>query len=135
MTKTATSFVLFIAILAFGIAWLQPNGFSFFSNPEEGVSQTFPWAMLAVSIVGMALGMLFAAVYKQYDAAKENISFKQALNAGLKSNDFAKSLIVAPIVFVIVYKAAATHPDFVIGFVFAFQNGFFCQKVLGSTGA
>jgi hypothetical protein len=41
-----------------------------------------------------------------------------------------RALLVAPIIFVGVYKATNTNPDKVLAALLAFQNGFFCDSIL-----
>jgi hypothetical protein len=48
----------------------------------------------------------------------------------VRSAGFVKSVLVSPLVFSIVYKAAGEQPDSILAVLLAFQNGFFWQAVL-----
>jgi hypothetical protein len=85
---------------------------------------------LIVAIVAMLAGIVFGAVYARMASAQETQNAWRLIPTALVSPQLVKSLIASPVVFAAVYSAAQSQPDLVVGALFAFQNGFFCDTIL-----
>jgi len=125
--------VLGLIFLFVAIAWFYDrtiSGGSFFNgNPAPG-QRPLPIRDIVIASAAMLAGILFGAIYAQLSTAKEDVNGWSLIPVALSSPQLVKSLFASPIVFAVVYVAAQTQPDPVIGAFVAFQNGFFCDTVL-----
>jgi len=102
-----------------------------FDKPDAtGNSRPLPLFDLILVAIAMLAGILFGSIYERLKQRKRAVTLGKELAAVLSSPSFYRSLLAAPIVFAGVYTAAKAQPDQVVAFLFAFQNGFFCDAVL-----
>jgi hypothetical protein len=105
-------------------------------EPPKGMPSPRP-ILLDVLICGtaMLLGMIGGTVYESIKSRKTRINLRHELIRAIGSPRFAICIVVAPLLFAGVYSAARAEPDVVVAAAFAFQNGFFCDRIvnLGET--
>jgi uncharacterized membrane protein len=96
---------------------------------DEPTQSPRPIAMdVAFCATALVLGILFGTIYEQI-SKRQRINWKTELVRALGSAHFATSLVIAPVLFAGVYSAARSQPDLIVALMFAFQNGFFCDRV------
>jgi hypothetical protein len=100
----------------------------FDKEPER--SRSVPVWQIALSAVAMILGVLFGSIYDRLKSRKGKVRLGKEVSALLSSSHFLKALLAAPIIFAGVYAASRSQPDVLVAFLFAFQNGFFCDAIL-----
>ena len=93
------------------------------------VGTSYPLRVL-ILYASMLLG-IFARSAQEYLGDSEIVSLGHLLSFTYTSPSFVKGVLVSPIVFFAVYKLSASQPDNIVATLFAFQNGFFWQTVLG----
>jgi hypothetical protein len=84
-----------------------------------------------VTLTGFAilLGITFGSVYDKLKGKLGRVEVLKELLETFQSSRFLISLLIAPLIFAGVYVAAKSQPDRVVAFLFAFQNGFFCDSI------
>ena len=97
-------------------------------GPDEQARVPIGQALIAGAC--LLCGILFGAVSQELQRAGDRVRIGELLRSVPAQRDLWRSLLGAPIIFAVVYTAARTHPDQVIGAIFAFQNGFFCKHIL-----
>jgi hypothetical protein len=88
------------------------------------------YGKILLSVLAMILGILAGSCHQILKNRKRIVSFRKEFGRIIRSAYLFRSLVVAPIVFAAVYLAARTQPDYVLMFIFAFQNGFFCDTLI-----
>lgn len=121
--------ILFAVGLTTAAVWYQ-LGLSL--NPfhmEGGGQREQSGGRIVLLCAVMFLGIIAGRLYHRLPGAGP-VSIRDFRQAFADRGMF-RALFAAPIVFGIVYSAAAGQPDLVLAAVFAFQNGFCCEVVLG----
>lgn len=123
-----TIFSIIFLLIALALFYNQLTSQNlFFSN--ETVN-SFPYVDFIVTVLCMSIGILFGSFYNQIKNKERITSFKKEIKSVFKSSHLIRSFLIAPIIFIAVYKAAGTYPDIVLAALFSFQNGFFCDSIL-----
>ena len=78
----------------------------------------------------MLIGIIFGNFHAALGRANDGQRAVSVLRTVFNDADLYKALLASPIVFGGVYTATLHTLDPVIAFVFAFQNGFFCESLL-----
>lgn len=97
----------------------------------ESVTSQVEIEKIVLTGVALLFGIAFGVVNEQLSSLQpdQRISASIIMNS-LRTARAAKSLIAAPILYVGVYTLAGEQPDYVVSFLLAFQNGFFCDAVM-----
>ncbi len=85
---------------------------------------------VALTSIAMLAGICFGSVYERIRNRKRDVNLWKEFRSALTSGHFAISIIIAPLLFSSVYTAARAEPDFIVATMLAFQNGFFCERIL-----
>lgn len=88
-----------------------------------------PYKRAILILLFMAGGIVFSSLYEQLQRVTGSINIVVELKTALNSAHFWKAVLVSPIVFAGVYLASKSEPDYVVGSLLAFQNGFFCDAI------
>jgi hypothetical protein len=113
-------------VTAFYYTGVTTNIFGF-----ESVTSEVEIEKIVLTGVALLLGIIFGIVNEQLSSLQPNqrISVSIIINS-LRTVRAAKSLIAAPVLYVGVYTLAGEQPDYVVSFLLAFQNGFFCDALM-----
>lgn len=138
MTKfrAVSGLVLMIILLGFYYYFVTVEQFgakqlNFDPTATDSLKEkVFPWTNFLVTCLCMATGILFGSFYAQIRDKKNISSYKIELTNLFSSTHLIKSFLIAPIIFIGIYKAADANPDMVLSALFAFQNGFFCDTIM-----
>lgn len=130
-------FLIGIALLI-GLLWVfydytfnhKISLIGFDQEPHAQRPREVPLSQISISALAMVLGILFGSVYDNVNRKKGTVNLKRVVADSIRSAHFFKALLAAPIVFAGVYLASRSQPDVVVAFLFAFQNGFFCDAIL-----
>ncbi len=108
----------------------------------EGVEACFSQVSIAdlilpfLATVFAVLGTLAAAAYSV--AMRRNlkeVGFGRLLKLAVGSTDFALSIFVFPILFLIVIRAISETNDVILALVFSFETGFVTKSILAAMSA
>jgi hypothetical protein len=119
---------VFLSLMLMGLNWVSQSSVSFF-GPQAAQAN---WTVFFLTSIAMLVGIAFGMVHARVDANGAGFDWRRELRTTVKSAGFAKSVMIAPIVYVATYKFASTEPDTVISTLLAFQNGFFCEQIFKS---
>jgi hypothetical protein len=108
----------------------QASPFSRFDPASPAVQKPVPVGHTLLSGLMMIFGIFAAAFRATLQGRTQLESVRKELLLTLRSTQFIKSLVAAPIVFSAIYLATKEQPDWVLASIFAFENGFFCDTVL-----
>lgn len=97
----------------------------FLANAEHG-----PWGSVALMVLATLAGIVFGRVHGALSRVAGPVRFGNVVLAELRESGFWASLLASPVLFGAVYAVASNQPDPVIAAVFAFENGFFCERIL-----
>ena len=137
--KNRLKVLALLAALAFATATLamlfdftvnQTTPVSRFDPGSSGKEKPFPIARTIWSALVMIVGIVAGALNSNLRGRQQIESVIGELMTTLRSTQFIKSVVAAPIVFSAVYLATRTQPDWVLASIFAFENGFFCDSLL-----
>ena len=112
------------------ILWVETGGFGglFFEPP--GAQPGPPVWKLVLSGVVMIVGVYCGRVHAQLNGVKGKVDIVKELSEAGKRPELWRGLVASPILFAAVYSFLEQQPGFVLGLLFAFENGFFCDKML-----
>ena len=108
----------------------QTSPFSRFDTAATVAPRPVPVGHTVLAGVMMLAGIFAGALRMSLQGKAEIDSIRNVLLGTLRSAQFIKSLVAAPIVFSAIYLATKEQPDWVLASIFAFENGFFCDTVL-----
>ena len=100
-----------------------------FFQPPAGQLEPPAWKALLSAAV-MILGVYCGCVHSQLSGALGQIDIAKELAKAVRRSDLWRGLVASPILFAAVYSSLEQQPGFVLGLLFSFENGFFCDKVL-----
>ena len=92
----------------------------------------FPAVHYAVVLFSMLIGIAFGTLFRQIQGGGATIRLGSEIQKMVESRSLTRSLLVAPLVFGVVYAIVARTPADLSDYLLAFQNGFFCESVLRS---
>jgi hypothetical protein len=97
----------------------------------ERVTSEVEIEKIVLTGAALLLGIIFGVVNEKLSSLQpdQKISAPIIFNS-LRTARAAKSLIAAPVLYVGVYTLAGEQPDYIVSFLLAFQNGFFCDAVM-----
>lgn len=121
-----------VAIVSVAIARVETGsmGVSFF---VPSVGQLSFWEIVLPSLI-MILGVFCGRVHSQLRDAPSPINIIAVFAQACGQPDLWRALFASPILFAVVYNFLEQQPGFVLGLLFSFENGFFCDKILESRG-
>jgi len=142
LLRTLAAAVIFSVILVSFFDWALNSRIEILGfEPERQANNARPiWSSVALAAGGMLIGILFGTVYERI-RDRQRVSLPREIRRALNSAQFAATLLIAPLLFAGVYSAARAEPDIVAATFFAFQNGFFCDRIVnmreapGSSGS
>ena len=124
------SVVFLLIMVSVAVAWVETGGASgLFFGPSTG-QPTLPLRESVLAGVIMILGVYSGCVHSQLRDTRSPINIIEVLAEAGRRRDFWRALFVSPILFLAVYSSLEEQPDLVLGLLFSFENGFFCDKVL-----
>lgn len=97
----------------------------FLASAEHG-----PWGSVALLIAATLVGIVFGRVHGALSRVVGPVKVGDVILLELRESGFWSSLLASPVLFGTVYAVASHQPDPVIAAVFAFENGFFCERIL-----
>ncbi len=89
-----------------------------------------PWESIALLVAATLVGIVFGRVHGALSRLAGPVNVGDVLLSELRESGFWASLLASPVVFGAVYAVASHQPDPVIAALFAFENGFFCERIL-----
>jgi hypothetical protein len=121
--------VLFVSGVIFigGLVWLHPGAHPDLKYALTGEISSLNTILLYIAM--LAGGLAKSLHFELEKLASERVK-SSVLRRSLTNRSLFISLIVSPITFLIVYKAAGTEPDHIVAFLLSFQNGFFWKAIL-----
>ncbi len=125
MIRFLTAFLTMLIIVIAFYGNSSSNNLGFLPSASEETLK------ICLSVVAMVMGIVFGSLHRQWSDQKGPVS-RSSIVSALRSPDLWRSMLLSPIVFSGVYISAKEQPDYVLAFVFAFQTGFFCDKILES---
>ncbi|MEI4234580.1 hypothetical protein [Roseovarius sp. D22-M7] len=123
MTRTLLAFLALVIILSTYYGFASPQNLGFFPSVSADTRKIF------LSAMAMVLGIFCGSLHRQWANYEKPMS-RSSISRALRSPDLWRSMLLSPILFSGVYVAAKQQPDYVLAFIFAFQTGFFCDKIL-----
>jgi len=132
MRMILAAFLVVLGLLVFSAAYhstYRPEALFFI---EQQSRASLSAARLSTGIAGMLMGILFGGLYNRLEKGQRVSNALAVVPEYLKSADFMAAMLVSPIVFSSVYVGTRQQPDYVIAFIFAFQNGFFWDQVFAA---
>ncbi len=77
-------------------------------------------------------GIICRHIYVGLERTKKNkINIVQVFLKAFKSKSLWMSVIICPVVLISVFKGLERMPDDLLAYLFAYQNGFFFESILG----
>lgn len=80
----------------------------------------------------IALGVFFRSTHKVITNMSHTAPWKVLLASIFRPKTVAIAMLVAPVVFAIIYRAIDALPSLFVACLFAFENGFFFQTLFAS---
>ena len=121
--------VFSIALVSVAIAWVETGSLDgLFFEPSTGRPGAPVWKSLLAATV-MILGVYCGCVHSQLRSTSSPIDIVNELGKAGRRSDFWRGLFASPVLFVVVYVSLEEQPGLVLGLLFAFENGFFCDKI------
>lgn len=123
--------VFLIVTVSVAVATVEtgsPIGGLFFESLASQSGAPLGKALLAGVV--MILGVYCGCVHAQLRDATRHIRIVEELTKAGRRSDLWRGLVASPILFFAVYVSLEEQPDFVLALLFAFENGFFCNKIL-----
>lgn len=118
--------------------FLLVNLYPFYAaNPNElywGGPQ-FPMLDYALVCLLTFLGIVFGCVFKQVSQAKGAINIAVECRAVFSSGIFWSAVCVSPFLFAGTFAFLRKEPSDASAFMLAFQNGFFCERLIRDLSA
>jgi len=125
--KLAIAIVVSGMIFLGGLVWLQPV-----THPD--IKHALAGELSSLNTLFLFLAMLAGSVAKALHAEAEkskgsriSLSF---FRRAFTSKSLFLSLVISPIPFLAVYRAAGLEPDRIVALLLSFQNGFFWKTIL-----
>jgi hypothetical protein len=87
------------------------------------------WQLIGIGAT-MLVGIVFGNFHAALARAKRDQPALTTMRSVFNDPDLYKALLASPIIFGGVYTATLHSLDPVVAFIFAFQNGFFCEALL-----
>lgn len=78
----------------------------------------------------MILGVYCGCLHAQLIDASGHIRILDEVRKAFCRTDLLRGFLASPVLFYAVYAFLEEQPDLVLGCLFAFENGFFCDKML-----
>jgi hypothetical protein len=127
-----TSVVVFIAALL--IVQFQLNGANVtFAMPDENELQSTDWLLLGAQALLLLFGIMFGYFHRRFtllrDGGVNTVNIFMEFRGMFSATRFYLALFAAPIVFGVIL-VATEGMAFMPALLVAFQNGFFCEKVM-----
>ena len=118
--------LLIVQICIYGLPFALSDKFSGF-NPIQSGSEIFQVVMLAI---WCTLGIFSGVLHREIHSGKfESVTFWGSLKEAWNGKELLNGMLISPILFYAVYALAKQVPNNLIGWLLAYENGFFCNTV------
>lgn len=126
---TLALIILLFLITNFSISYREKHELVGFFVPTRG-------NVLYLIILGIAMiaGIIAGHLNSRFKKLSEGqrVDIIAEIKSAFQNPTVWCSLFSSPLIFGVVYNVAIYHPDYILATVLAFQNGFFCQVILGN---
>jgi hypothetical protein len=126
LIRTLAGIVVLVAGVSFVVLHHSVDtsaGFQAFARHRD-------WGRITLLSAAMIAGIFFGHLHSAFSRTTGPVTV-DVLFSTLRGGAFWAALMASPLVFVTVYSVAASGElDPVIAAVFAFENGFFCERIL-----
>lgn len=136
MLRSVIGAAFLIVVVSVAVATVETGssmaGLFFESTSTQSTSsqsEGFLWRALLAG-AAMILGVYCGCLHAQLRDASDQVWIMDELRKALRRGDLLRGFLASPILFYAVYVFLEEQPDLVLVCLFAFENGFFCDKIL-----